>query len=158
MRGENSSLARDRYVARRGAWNSTVLAHPNASPQMPRNHTQHSTTNMSPTKANALAPSTTTDLAAIAMEVAKSVTAGADVQGHTSGQSKRAKHVEKTKLQHVSRREYLTLTLLADFGCFVGFQLTKQLAMRLQYAKLKVDHGWVSSSIILSCSKRFESC
>ncbi|KAG8978889.1 hypothetical protein FRB94_012963 [Tulasnella sp. JGI-2019a] len=75
---------------------------------------------MSPTKASTLTPNTSAELATIASEISRSV--AGDLGG---GQSKRAKHVEKTKLQH----------------------LTKQLAMRLQYAKLKVDHGWARQNL-----------
>ncbi|KAG9042330.1 hypothetical protein FS837_011010 [Tulasnella sp. UAMH 9824] len=71
---------------------------------------------MTPKTSNASTLKTTTDLSALTHEIAKSVSAG-DTGGPSS---KRTKHVEKAKVQ----------------------QLTKQLAMRLQYAKLKVDHGW----------------
>ncbi|KAG8882326.1 hypothetical protein FRB98_003780 [Tulasnella sp. 332] len=74
---------------------------------------------MSPTKSSISTPSTSAELAAITSEISRSVA------GEPGGQSKRAKHVEKTKLQH----------------------LTKQLAMRLQYAKLKVDHGWARQNL-----------
>ena len=65
---------------------------------------------------------------------------------HTSEMEKKRKHtLERAKADHVSGLFIISVILICNYLQ----QLLRQLQMRLQYARLKVEHGWVC---LFSCN------
>ena len=61
-------------------------------------------------------------------------------------QKKRKQTLERTKANHVRFPTNASVHYIVE--CMI-IQLSKQLQMRLQYAKLKVEHGWVRFLLFL---------
>ena len=65
---------------------------------------------------------------------------------HASEMEKKRKHtLERAKADHVSGLFIISVILICNYFQ----QLLRQLQMRLQYARLKVEHGWVC---LFSCN------
>ena len=57
---------------------------------------------------------------------------------HGQNDDKKKGHLDRSKVLNVR-----TLLLTSPPSPYLPFQMSRQLQMRLQYAKLKVEHGWV---------------
>jgi len=62
-------------------------------------------------------------------------------------QKRRRQTLERAKMHHVCSLRTLISATCSTLPC----QLSKHLQMRLQYAKLKVEYGWVRHAHSVSC-------